>query len=396
MDSGLAERVEDYLGNQTDLLMAVHAVQALGSLFLLYCGAIWLGSDGVLDSAVWVRFGIPAALALAHFALAESLGRSLSMRGTARFLGIVIPVVRLLSWLFFPVALGVHLRRYWRKRTRTVASNDLETTAEDEIRSLVEQDAIQEEEGEKPDLEDDERRMIRGIFDLDETLVREIMTPRVDVDAVDDTVTLDAVRATIVESGHSRIPVYHESIDHIVGLLHAKDLLDPTKLRDAATLTAILLQPMFIPETKNIGDLLAEFQQSGHQFAVVLDEYGGTAGIVTVEDILEEIVGEIRDEYDDDSGEPEARQIEDGCILADARIPVHDLQQDFDLPFPDDEDYDTLGGYIATVTGRIPTVGEIIETPVLRAEILDADVRRVKTVRITRGAPGQAPGTPGT
>lgn len=391
MDSGLAERVENCLGNQSDLLTAVRALQVLGSLFLLYCGAVWLETEGAMDRGAWVWLGVPAAVALGHFALAEFFGRGLSMRGTARFLGIAIPIVRGLAWVFFPVALGVALRRYWQKQARFGATENLEATAEDEIRSLVEQDAIQEEEGEEPDLEDDERRMIRGIFDLDETLVREIMTPRVDVDAVEDTALLDTVRATIVESGHSRIPIYHDSIDHIVGLIHGKDLLDPARIKDSVTLTALLHQPIFIPETKNIGDLLGEFQQSGHQFAVVLDEYGGTAGIVTVEDIIEEIVGEIRDEYDDDNGEPELRKLEDGCILADGRIPVHDLQQDFDLPFPDDEDYDTLGGYIAAVTGRIPAVGEVIETPVLRAEILEADVRRVKTVRITRRTPDQTP-----
>ncbi|NOY80803.1 MAG: HlyC/CorC family transporter [Kiritimatiellaeota bacterium] len=382
LDSGLAERIERYLGAREDLLATVHALQTLTALFLFFCGAAWGEAAQTARCPLWAWASVPVGVGVVYFALAEYLGRDLSVQAAARFLRMVIPPVRIIAWTLFPVAAGGLLRRYLRKRTRT-AAEDLETTAEDEIRSLVEQDAQQEEEGEKPDLEDDERRMIRGIFDLDETLVREIMTPRVDVDAVEESASFDAVRATIVESGHSRIPTYRDSIDHIVGLIHAKDLLDDAKLRDAPTLAALQHQPIFIPETKNIGDLLAEFQQSGHQFAVVLDEYGGTAGIVTVEDILEEIVGEIRDEYDVNESEPEPQRLPDGCILADGRTPVHDLEQEFGLTFPDDEDYDTLGGYIAAVIGRIPTSGETVETPVLSAEILDADIRRVKKVRIT-------------
>ncbi len=389
LDPELAERIERYLGVQEDLLATVHALQTLTALFLLFCGAAWGEAARAAGCTLWVWAGVPASISVAYFAVAEYLGRDLSVQAAARFLGMVIPPARVIAWAIFPAAAAGFLRRFLRKRTRAAAEN-LETTAEDEIRSLVEQDAQQEEEGEKPDLEDDERRMIRGIFDLDETPVREIMTPRVDVDAVEESASLDAVRATIVESGHSRIPIYRDSIDHIIGLIHAKDLLDDAKLRDAATLAALQHQPIFIPETKNIGDLLGEFQQSGHQFAVVLDEYGGTAGIVTVEDILEEIVGEIRDEYDVDEDEPEPQRLPDGCILADGRTPVHDLEQEFGLTFPDDEDYDTLGGYIAAVIGRIPAAGETVETPVLRAEILDADIRRVKKVRITPVDSGRA------
>ena len=258
-------------------------------------------------------------------------------------------------------------------------------TAEDEIRSLVDQDALHEEQD--AELEDDERRMIRGVFDLDETLVREIMTPRVDVDAIDSKASLKTVKQTIVESGGSRIPFYSNNIDHIVGLLYAKDLLDDPRIETMQGLQDLYHHPTFIPETKNIGDLLAEFQQTNHQFAVVLDEYGGTAGVVTVEDILEEIVGEIRDEYDINEEDVEVEELSDGSLVSDARLSIDRLNEILDMDLPEDEDYDTLGGYISSQAGRIPQKGESVETDALAVEVLEADPRRVRKAKVRKIEP---------
>lgn len=227
-------------------------------------------------------------------------------------------------------------------------------------------------------------RMILGILDLDKTLVRQVMTPRVDVDAVADTATVEEAKAKIVTTGHSRLPVYHQSIDHIVGVVHAKDLLDAGRAAAGSLPANLVRRPVLIPESKNVAALLAEFQQKHNHFAVVLDEYGGTAGIVTIEDLIEEIIGEIRDEYDLDEGGPDIRRVAEGVVTADGRVPVTALVEKLGIRLPAEQDYDTVGGFVTTLLGRIPAKGETLETPELTCEILEADPRRVVKVRITK------------
>ena len=203
--------------------------------------------------------------------------------------------------------------------------------------SLVEQDAA--EEAETGTLEASERRMIRGIFDLGETLVKEIMTPRVDIEALQTRTTFQDAKRKIVECGHTRIPVFRNSIDDIIGVVYSKHLLDDEKLREANTLEHIMQEPVFIPETKNVDDLLDEFRQTKIHLAVIIDEYGGTAGIVTIEDILEEIVGEIQDEFDVGEEVAEVAEADDGSFEVDARTPVdgHRAQQVVGLQVAVDE-----------------------------------------------------------
>lgn len=224
--------------------------------------------------------------------------------------------------------------------------------------------------------------MIRGIFDLDATLVRAIMTPRVDLDALPDTAGVAELKQEILGTGHSRIPIYGESIDHIVGILHAKDLLDSDRISQPDGVRGMLHAPLFIPETKNIGDLLEEFQQNVTHFAVVVDEYGGTAGIVTLEDILEEIVGEIMDEYDREEDEPVRHMLPGGGMIVDARTSIDELNQEMQLHLPDDEDFDTIGGYVSSVLGRIPKAGEVLTTDHFVLEVLEADDRRILKAKL--------------
>ena len=226
--------------------------------------------------------------------------------------------------------------------------------------------------------------MIRGIFDLDETPVHEIMTPRVDVDAIAEDASLADVKARIIESGHSRIPVYRETIDHVVGVIYAKDLLDEGRIARIASLAELQHQPVFIPETKNVGDLLAEFQASRNHFAVVLDEYGGTAGLVTFEDILEEIVGEIQDEYDTDEVQPETVSLPDGYHVMDARLTTYETGEILGVDLPEEESYDTLGGYIAAHCGHIPQAGETGRTDMLEFEVMEADPRRLLKLKVRK------------
>jgi len=380
-DEDLARRVGRCVADRRRLLLAFHLLYAF-LLTLLFIAALDIASRKAEVVRGGLLYILPAAGSLLYVFASEFLGRGLSSTAGAALLIRIAALARVLSYIVFPIGITVWLAAVLRKRRG--GSQETEATAEDEIRSLIEQTEQNDEDTPESAIEEDERRMIRGVFDLDVTLVREIMTPRVDVDAVSSTAGLDEIRRTIVESGHSRIPVYNGTIDQIIGIVHAKDLLDEAKIHSLRGIEALLHPPLFIPETKNIGDLLAEFQESGQQFAVVLDEYGGTAGIVTIEDILEEIVGEIRDEYDVEETEPAFQQVDADAWLVDARIAIDDLGEALNVEFPEEEDYDTLGGYITTRIGRIPSVGESFELDGFKMDIVEADPRRIHKVRIQR------------
>jgi CBS domain containing-hemolysin-like protein len=318
---------------------------------------------------------------VAFVVVTEGLGRYLPLGGSAGLLVAVLPVARLMGVLTLPLSFPVLALHRWALRWRGMRGEvEDEGTAEDEILSLLEQDA--ESQSGEAAMEADERRMIRGVLDLDEMTVSGIMTPRVDVDGVDERADIAAVKAFIVASGHSRVPVFRDTVDHIIGIVHAKDLLDEGRVAAAAGVADLLHTPVFVPESKRLGDLLKEFQQSRNHIAVVLDEYGGTAGIVTIEDILEEIVGDIRDEYDTEDTAPAAEVLPDGAMLVDARTTIDAVNEALDCSLPTDGAYDTVGGYVSAEAGRIPEAGETITTPHLVAEIIAADPRRILKAKV--------------
>lgn len=308
----------------------------------------------------------------------------LSMEGDShiKILFITMPIIYMLSLLTLPISLILKKISLWH--TSQKSEREENTTKEDKIISIIEQDEYEENEQQYSDLEDDERRMIKGIFDLDETLVKEIMTPRVDIDAVDVNDTIQNVKKMIIEKGHSRVPVYHETLDDIIGIIFAKDLLDSAKVGPDTKLRKIMRTPDVIPETKNLDDLLEDFQRNKQHFAVILDEYGGTSGIITLEDILEEIVGEIMDEYDRDE-EPISHKFNpDSSIDIDARCEIDDLNEILKIDIEKKEYYDTLGGYITYSLGRIPRQGEKLETDELSVNIIEANNRCVLKARLIK------------
>jgi CBS domain containing-hemolysin-like protein len=380
----LARQLDALLNRREEFRVLLRLLLTANFALLAYCAISWVQHCRTTAGLTQVHGYAPIAVGLLLYLLvSEYCGQHLSWALAGRFLLWGTPLVRLLGLVVAPLAwpmILVHRRlASWREEH---AEEEEKTTTEDEILSLVER--AEEEKPTDTNLQEDERRMIRGIFDLDETLVREIMTPRVDLDAVEDSASLEQIKMSIVDSGHSRIPVYHESVDHIVGVIYAKDLLDEGRVAALANLAEIYHGPVFIPESKNVGDLLAEFQQTRIHFAVVLDEYGGTAGVVTFEDILEEIVGEIQDEYDLNEVQPSMEMQPDGSILVDARTLIEEVNEQMDLELPDDEDYDTIGGYIAAESGRIPQKGEKIETDLIRVEIMEAEPRRVQKLKLVK------------
>lgn len=242
------------------------------------------------------------------------------------------------------------------------------------IRILV---GIAEEEGE---VEPQERAMIEGIMELHTTTAREVMVPRTDVVAVPSTASMNDVLETITTHGYSRIPVYGEGIDDIIGILYVNDLMG--HLRDGVSeldLRTIIRPVLNVPETKRIDELFEEMRSSKQHMAVVIDEYGGTAGIVTIEDILEEIVGEITDEHDQ-AEEILVRQ-PDGSLIVDARLPVEELAEELDIQIPNG-DYDTVGGFVYDIAGDVPAEGATIKWANLTITVLKADAQHVSKLHI--------------
>jgi len=226
--------------------------------------------------------------------------------------------------------------------------------------------------------------MIEAILDLDETTAGQIMVPRIDMATVPATASLDETVRVIVESGHSRIPITGEDLDHIVGVVHAKDLL-PHWGKDALEepLASICRPPFFVPQSKPVDQLLSDFKRKRVHLAIVVDEYGGTAGIVTIEDVLEEIVGEIIDEYDQE--EPQILEQADGSLLVDARLETEKLAEHLHIELPEELPegrFETVGGFVTTLLGRVPRTQEEVNYGRLRMVVTGADERRVTQVQV--------------
>lgn len=295
--------------------------------------------------------------------------RALDVLATVYTVALILP---LLEWL---VTAWLHL-------TKTRREPEIDEMTEEELRLLID---VSDKEGA---LEPEEREMIVSVVEFGDTLVKEIMTPRTAFVSLESSATLDEVLAVVLETGHSRIPVYTGGLDQIDGILNTKDLFrwihrhpedEPFDLRR-------LLRPaQFVPESKNVNDLLKQLQTAKMHMAIVVDEYGGTSGLVTIEDILEEIVGEIQDEFDEED-QLYTRQ-EDGSVIADARIDLWTLAEDLDIHLPVDEDeadYETLGGFLCAHFGSVPAKGQVLCHDGVRLTVIDADERRVKAVHIKR------------
>jgi CBS domain containing-hemolysin-like protein len=232
-------------------------------------------------------------------------------------------------------------------------------------------------------IEPAEREMIDNVLHLEETTARDIMVPRVDIIAIEEAAPLSEIVATITRAGHSRLPVYRESIDHVVGVLYAKDLLPFVVGTTRRPPLSLMLRPAHIvPESKRIDDLLTELRRNRIHIAIVADEYGGTAGLVTIEDILEEIVGEIEDEYDT-LPPPLLERVGDDEVLADGRVPIADVAELLGLDLGDDAG-GTAAGFVHEHLERLPSEGDRVEAAGMRIEVLAVEGHRLRRLRATR------------
>ena len=245
---------------------------------------------------------------------------------------------------------------------------------EQEIKTMV--DAGQEEGL----IEKEEKAMILSVLDFGDTVAREVMVPRIDILALDVDTTWDEALDFVIKSGHSRVPVYRHSIDDIIGILYAKDVLKAMRDRVTPPIEKLVRKVYFTPESKRVNELLQELQKTRVHVSIVVDEYGGTAGLITIEDILEEIVGEIQDEYDEE--QPEYVPTTDGKgYVLDAGMLISDVNELLHVQLPEDES-DTIGGFIYDQLGKVPVAGEVVNYNGLTAEVLEVNDRRILKVKV--------------
>ncbi len=329
-----------------------------------------------IESNLIVAIVITAVAMLVTLIIGELIPREIG-RNYAEFIGLrLIGLITLGSYLAIPLAHFISgIGRLFGGRNTDVDDQNGDAITEDDLRTYV--DASEEDV-----LNEDEKEMIHSIFNLDDTVAREVMVPRIDMAAVEANASVMEALDLILEAGHSRLPVYTDSVDNVVGILYAKDLLAHLRDGDRSQIVyGLEREAHFVPETKSLSELLRELQIEKLQIAIVVDEYGGVAGLVTIEDIVEEIVGEIHDEYDQEEFFME--EISEDEIIFSARTDLDDINRIMDLDIPTDE-IDTLGGLVYTTFGGVPEVGDRITVDNLSLTVLSIDGHRIMRVKIKR------------
>ncbi len=378
-------------------MLRLHESTALGiemlSLFTTglatVAGTLWLTQVWQFagNSAWGNLFAMAGAIGLALIVATTWLPWAASRVFSADFLLHTWPLWKTLSQLAVPLLWGA---KFFDTSLHRIAGRKPqqmdEESIEEEIRTIV-------TEGHREGLlEEDAREMIEGVIELGEADVSEIMTPRTDMHMLPLAMDWDDMVADVIEAAHTRIPVFDKNRDDVVGILYSKDLLPELATGDRESRTPIrdlLRKPVFVPETKKIDDVLQMFQQLRTHIAVVLDEYGGVSGLVSIEDVLEEIVGEIVDEYDKEVVE-EIQRVDSNTYEALGRTHVDEINATMNIDLPDDGDFDTIGGFVFTELGRIPLPGDTVDwQKKVRIEVLEASQRRIDRVRIFRLDEGQ-------
>lgn len=263
-----------------------------------------------------------------------------------------------------------------------VEESEEEVITEEEIRMMIAQGE------EKGTIEKDEKQLLNNVFEFNDIIVSEAMTPRTEMYTIDINDNLKDLLDEIDEFKYSRIPVYNEDIDDIQGILYVKDILKPIKENKQVKIKDLMREPYFVPESKDIDELFKDMKQNKVQMAIVIDEYGGTAGVITMEDIIEELVGNIFDEYDDE--EIDAKKIDDNTYILSGSLTSYDLKKIFDVEMPEG-DYETLSGYLIDKLGRIPEEGEhpVIEGEKLTYKVEEVEDKRIKYVKVCRNLNNQ-------
>ena len=333
-----------------------------------------------LGLAAWRNISIILiTIILSYFSLifGELVPKRLAMRNSEKIAFGTIGIVRAISIITAPFVKLLTASTNGVSKLFGISGTDEETVTEEEIRMMVD---VGEEKG---SIKEEEKELINNVFEFNDKVVSEIMIHRKDIYAIDINSDVDNILKELDEYKYSRIPVYEESIDNIFGMLFIKDLLANVKKKDKVKISKIIREPYFVSENKPIDELFRDLQKNKHQLAIVLDEYGGTAGLVTMEDIIEELVGNIFDEYDEE--EKEFEKIDDNTFLISGSVSIHDLRKILGVEIPEGE-YDTLSGYLIELLGRIPSDDEkpVIETKRVTYKIEDYEEKRILWVKACR------------
>jgi CBS domain containing-hemolysin-like protein len=370
----LLEIVEDPAPFLTVVLLLSVMAQVAGTVLATVFASELLESGGEIAAAI--------AMTLALFIFAHIAPRTYSVQHTERAALFVARPVFYLTRLLNPVGkVAILLANALISPLpgRTMPHGPFVT--EEEIRHMVD---VAEEEAE---IEEGERELIHSVFEFGDTVVREVMVPRPDMVTARSDATLDEVLEMIIEAGYSRIPIYEGDHDNIVGVLYAKDALKRVhEDQGTARVASLARAPLFVPEQKRLSELLREMQQRRVHMAIVIDEYGGTAGLVTIEDLIEEIVGEIVDEYDQE--EPLVEPLDEDTIRVDAKLPIDEMNELLGVDLPHEE-WDTVGGLVFGLTGRVPSSGETVRLDSLEFRTERVTGRRIQKVVITKLAPAE-------
>ncbi len=323
--------------------------------------------------AILINVGIVTFLILI---LSEITPKIIAVKNPNTFAKNVSLVLWALYYLLLPISFIIDRLMEWMTSSFGLQEDEKERLLEvEEFQTLLD---IGEEQG---DLEEDEKEMLQSIFEFGDTSVREIMIPRTDVVCVPHDVSLDELVEVIKSKGHTRIPVYQETIDKIKGIINAKDLLSLyVQNKTDIKIQELSRPPIYVPESKKIDDLLRHFQEERQHMAIVVDEYGGTSGIVTLEDIIEEIVGEIRDEYDKETSL--SRKIDEKTFIVNAKIDIDELNELIPVDIPESDEYETLGGFILEKIGSLPELNDVIEHGDYLLKMERVQKNRIISVRI--------------
>lgn len=356
----------EILGLMT-LIAGTCQITTIGTAFLLYLD--WFDQITLVGAAAMAVYG------LAHILLATTLPVVFSEYYADRITLRGLPVAAVLFRLLFPLAFLISVVE--RTLHLHLASEDDQgnrPSAGDEILTLVEQTRDYE-------LDAEERYFIRSALEFGETITREIMTPRVKMFGLEDTLSVSEAVSAIQDSPYSRFPLFHDDYDEVLGMVHVKDLIQAIASGKIEEPLKDFMKPAtFVPESMPISDLLRMMKLNKIHTAIAVDEYGGTAGVVTLEDILEELVGEIEDEHDQES--KNFSKVREGVFEVEATMSIDEANQEFGLNLPDEEDYDTIAGYILAILGRIPSVGETIHCDKGEIRIKKATPRQIQTLTI--------------
>ncbi len=321
-----------------------------------------VGVIAFFAASVAIVFTVAIPIPIARYNSDKLLIKSLSVLNLS--VSFLKPLLKLL--LFFDLLV---------KRISNHTPSDRDDAA-DRILYIVHE---HEEEGY---VDKEQKQMIQAVFDLKETTADQIMTPRTEVLGLEIDATLEDIKAFIESQGHSRIPVYQDNLDHIIGILYAKDLIKFLASDQSFNIKDNLREVVVVPESKIITDLLREFKANKVHIAMVLDEYGGTAGLITIEDILEELVGEIEDEFETPEAGPAIQSVSENIYQVDARVYIDDLNDQLHLNLPEEEDYDTVGGFVFSTLGHIPDRGESFDYKDIVITVVAAEPTKVQRVHI--------------